>query len=408
MLVGTNQDQGQRYNRRVIFNLVRMHGSLARTDLAKHAGLSYQAVSNMTDDLIGDGLLTEVRKRSGRRGQPPVELSVNPDGAFSLGFSFDQRTLRGALVDLAGTPRAELETSLRSPEPDVVLPAIAAMAGELIAADHMPADRLYGLGLGMPGVSRDGRFISPAPSSSHAWLPSWTGIPIVDTLQAALGIAVFTDNDAAASAIGELLYGEGRRFSDFVYFYISDGIGCGLVLGRKPYRGATGMAGEVGHLVVDVNGRPCPCGRKGCLETYASLSAARQQVLPSGSGTDPQILVGLLEDRDPAMLRWVAEAGHMLQQAIVSVENFVDPEVVFVGGTIPQPVLNALFDVIEPLPPRVSRAGQRDPPRLLKAKVGLGHATLGAAALPMFEETAPDISLLLKRGATGTQPHAGL
>lgn len=105
-----------------------MHGSLARTDLARQAGLSYQAVSNITDGLLEGGLLSEVRKRSGRRGRPPVELSINPDGAFSLGFFFDQRTLRGALVDLAGAPRAELEAALRSPEPSVVLPAIAAMA----------------------------------------------------------------------------------------------------------------------------------------------------------------------------------------------------------------------------------------------------------------------------------------
>jgi len=398
MLLGTNQDQGQRYNRRVIFDLIRLHGSLARTDLARHAGLSYQAVSNMADDLIGNGLLTEVRKRSGRRGQPPVELSINPDGAFSLGFSFDQHTLRGALVDLAGAPRAEHETALRSAEPSVVLPAIVAMANELITAEHMPANRLYGLGLGMPGVSRDGRFVSPAPTSSHAWLASWADTPIVDTLQAELEIAVFTDNDAAAAAIGELLYGEGRRFSDFVYIYISDGIGSGLVLGRRPYRGAYGMAGELGHLVVDVNGRLCSCGRKGCLETYVSLSAARKQVLRSVTSRSPQTLVGLLKNRDPAMLEWVEEAGHMLRQAIVSVENFIDPDVVFVGGTIPQAILDALVDVVEPLPPRVSRTKQSGTPRLMKAKVGLGHATLGAAALPIFEETASNMFLLLKSG----------
>ncbi len=406
MLLGTNQDQGQRYNRRVIFDLVRMHGSLARTDLARQAGLSYQAVSNITDGLLEGGLLSEVRKRSGRRGQPPVELSINPDGAFSLGFSFDQRTLRGALVDLAGAPRAELEAALRSPEPSVVLPAIAAMAGELIATEHMPADRLYGLGLGMPGVSRDGRFVSPAPNSSHAWLPSWADIPIVDTLRNELGIAVFTDNDAAAAAIGELLYGEGRHFSNFVYIYISDGIGSGLVLGRKPYRGATGIAGEVGHMVVDVDGRPCPCGRRGCLETYASLSAAREQVLSTSAGADPQTLVGLLHRRDPAMLRWVEEAGSMLRQAIVSVENFLDPEVVFIGGTVPQRILDALVDIVEPLPSRVSYAKRSGTPRLLKAKVGLGHATLGAAALPMFEETASDVSLLLKSRGVEIRAHA--
>ncbi len=396
MLIGTNQDQGQRYNRRVVFDLVRLHGSLSRTDLARRAGLSYQSVSNMADSLILDGLLTETRKRSGRRGQPPVELSVNPEGGFSLGFSFDQRVLRGALVDLAGNPRAEIETRLDTPHPATVLPAIAAAACELAFAEHATAERLLGLGLGMPGVSRQGRLISPAPHSAHAWLRSWVEVPIVDTLQKLTGIAVFTDNDASAAAIGELLYGEGRPFTDFMYIYISNGIGSGLILGRRPYRGANGLAGEFGHMTVEVDGRPCPCGRTGCLESYASLQAAWQQVNRPGDGDDPSVLVQRLAQRDPAMMQWIAEAGRMLRQAIVSVENFLDPQVVFIGGTIPQPILDALIEVIQPLPPRIATATASGVPRLIKAKVGLGPATLGAAALPMFEETASDISLLLK------------
>ena len=396
MLTGTNQDQGQRYNRRVIFDLVRLYGPLGRTDIAKHAGLSYQSVSNIADLLLDDGLLIEIRKREGRRGQPPVELSINPDGAFSLGFSFDQRTLRGALVDLAGTPRAEVEIALASADPSLVLPAIADVAGRLIAADHAPRERLYGLGLGMPGVSRNGRLISPAPASSHTWLASWSDVFIVETLRAQLGIPVFTDNDAAAAAIGELLYGEGRRFSTFVYIYISDGIGSGLVLDRRPYRGAGGMAGELGHMVVDIDGPACPCGRRGCLEVYASLSAARRQVLGSSRVADPHVLKAALERRDPAMMSWITSAARMLRDAIVSIENVLDPNVVFIGGTIPQAILDALVAAIEPLPARVSIAAAPETPRLLKARVGLAHATLGAAALPMFDQTAADISILLK------------
>ncbi len=96
----------------------------------------------------------------------------------------------------------------------------------------------------------------------------------------------------------------------------------------------------------------------------------------------------------------------MLRQAIVSVENFLDPEVVFIGGTVPQRILDALVDIVEPLPSRVSYAKRSGTPRLLKAKVGLGHATLGAAALPMFEETASDVSLLLKSRGVEIRAHA--
>ena len=399
MLVGTNQDQGQRYNRRVVFDLVRRFGSLSRTDIARQAGLSYQAISNMADDLIRDGLLSEVRKRSGRRGQPPVELSINPDGAFSLGFSFNRRRLRGAIVDLAGLPRAEHEIELSSPMPSTVLPAIADVANALIQAAHAPSDRIYGLGLSMPGLSREGRFISPALRSSHAWLADWSGVPIIDVLKDRVGIPIMTDNDAAAAAIGELLHGEDRRYSNFIFVYISDGIGAGLMLNGRPYGGASGMAGEFGHLTVEAGGRPCTCGREGCLETYASLNSARQQVLQTSEAVDSADLTNLLERRDARMLHWVDEAGDALRKAIVSVENLLDPEVVIIGGTIPSPVLDALMRVIAPLPPRVADSGANDRPRLIQAKVGLGPATLGAAALPIFAETASDLSMLLKHRA---------
>lgn len=397
MLFGTNQDHGQRYNRRVVFDTVRVHGPLSRTEIARRAGLSYQSVSNMADALIESGLLIDARKRDGRRGQPPAELSINPDGAFSLGFSFDQQHLRGALVDLAGTPRAEIEIALRSPHPSVVLPLITEVAGGLMTAQHVPADRLYGLGLGMPGLSSDGRFISRIPSSSHHWLAEWTDAPIVERLQKDLDIAVFTDNDAAAAAIGELLYGEGRHSSDFVYIYISDGIGAGLVLGGRPYRGRSGMAGELGHIIVKPGGRSCPCGNHGCLETYVSLSAARREVLGEHASGNSAELVEALRSRSPAMTGWLRRAARLLRGTIVSLENFLDPDVIFIGGTLPEPILDSLVELIEPLTPSIAQRHRTDARRLVKAKVGLADAALGAAALPTFEQTAADLTLLLKQ-----------
>ena len=391
MLVGTNQDHGQRYNRRVVFDLVRRHGALSRADIARHAGLSYQSISNMADDLMGDGLLLETRRRVGRRGQPPVELSVNPDGAFSLGFSFDRHRLRGTLVDLGGTPRAEREIELDATLPSVVLPRIATLAGELIESGRVPADRFLGLGLSMPGLSRAGRLVSPGQRSSHPWLADWTDVPIIDALTERVGIPIFTDNDAAAAAIGELIHGEGRRFSHFVYVYISDGIGAGLIFDRRPYRGGGGMAGEFGHMAVGTGNRACLCGQKGCLESYASLNAACRRV-PGLS--DAVGWADLLLRRDPDLITWVDEAGQALRRAITSVENLLDPEVVFIGGTISEPLLDALMAVITPLPPLIiSGRGQGE--RLLRATTGLGPATLGAAALPIFAETASDLRMLL-------------
>lgn len=394
MLAGTNQDGGQRYNRRVVFDLVRRHGALSRTDIARRVGLSYQTVSNITDGLLADGLLVEARKKVGRRGQPPVELSVNPEGAFSLGFSFDSHGLRGVLVDLGGTPRAERETSLASTHPDAVLPAIAGMVRALADAGPAPAERMLGLGLGMPGLSRAGRLVTPASRTAHGWLADWADTPTIETLARLVEMPIYTDNDASAAAIGELVHGEGRRLSNFVYVFISDGIGAGLVFDRRPYRGAGGLAGEFGHLAVARDGPPCPCGRRGCLETYASLTAARRQVPGAGDGAS---LERLLAEGDPALAAWIGEAGRALAGAIVSVENLLDPEAVFVGGTVADPLLDALLAAMEPLPARIATEPVGGP-RVRRARAGLASAALGAAALPIFAETASDLDMLFNGG----------
>ena len=169
-----------------------------------------------------------------------------------------------------------------------------------------------------------------------------------------------------------------------------------VMLNVRRYGGASGLAGEFGYLTVEAGGRPCPCGREGCLETYASLNSARQHVLCTSEAVDSAVLTTLLERRVARMLKWVEEAGYALRRAIVSIENLLDPEVVIIGGTIPAPVLDALMQVIEPLPSRIAVSGANDQPRLIQAKVGLGPATLGAAALPIFAETASDPSVLLK------------
>ena len=156
------------------------------------------------------------------------------------------------------------------------------------------------------------------------------------------------------------------------------------------------MAGELGHMTVKPGGRACPCGGHGCLECYASLSAERREVLGEDAPADPAALVEALECRAPAMVEWLKRAGSLLRGTIVSLENLLDPDVIFIGGTLPKPILDALVERIEPLPPSVAQRHRTQSPRLIKAKVGLADAALGASALSTFEQTA-DLSSLLKR-----------
>ena len=400
MFFGTNQDQGQHYNRRVVLETIRLYGSVSRADISRLAGLSYQSVSNMADTLVTAGLLVEERRRDGRRGQPPVNLSINPQGGFSVGVTFDQRRLVASLVDLAGVMRKSDEVEVDGASPALVLPQIKAVVCRLRRAARVPAKRIYGVGLVMPGLSRDGTLIGLEPGTTHRWLPQWTDVKVIAELERLLQLPVYTDNDAAAAAIGERLYGHGRSFQNFILIYLSAGVGAGIIVGGQPYRSRSGRSGELGHMVVVAGGRSCACGNRGCLERYASLSAAQSALTgrPEGSDpVDPDEIAAAVQRGEPRMLTWLHEAAWGLSAAITSCENLLDPEATLIGGTLPDVVLDALIGQMTPLPRSVSSCRASDAPRLIRAPVGLAAAALGAASLPVFESTAADLSLLLNR-----------
>lgn len=403
ILSGTNVDFGHRFNRRVVLEAVRRRGVISRAEIARLTGLAAQTVSNIVEQLREDGMLLEQRRPSSGRGKPPLDLTVNPDGAFSLGIVFDRRRLVVAMLNLAGDICGQVDVVLPRPVPGVVLPLLEAAANELIMRTAVPAGRLWGAGLAMPALVARGEPTRLGPTS----IPGWEGFPLAEKLGHRLGMPVFVENDAAAAATGELLFGAGRTLRDFVHIYIGPGIGGGLVLAGRPYRGSHGMAAELAHFVVDSGGRACACGNRGCLERYASLSAA-QAALDGGAEDSATVdldrLAQGLAARDPRLLAWLDDAARHLRHAIAALENLLDPQTTIIGGSLPESMLDALLHRLDGLPPSVSsRRGPADPPRLTRGAMAADMRVLGAAALVLFDGMAPDPSLLLKQGAGTTE-----
>ena len=227
-------------------------------------------------------------------------------------------------------------------------------------------------------------------------MPAWQHVPIVERLSASMGTRVVVENDATAAAVGEQLHGAGRRLRDFFYIYIGVGVGGGMILSGHPYRGSAGRAGELGHIVVEAGGRPCACGNRGCLERYASLSAAQHALdgRPQGStAIDPQTIAAGAERLEP----WIELAAEHLSTACVTIDNLLDPEAIVVGGIVPDAVLSRLIESLQ------TRLHRRQPPSrpilILKSEVGLETPALGGAALPLFNDLAPTASFLQKAGA---------
>jgi len=151
-------------------------------------------------------------------------------------------------------------------------------------------------------------------------------------LERRLGLPVHVDNDANLGALAESVLGAGRDAGEMVYLMLSSGIGAGLILGGRLYRGAGGTAGEIGHVLVDENGPMCRCGLRGCLETYAGASAL-VDLLPREDLT-VESMVELAVQGDPACARVIADAGRTVGRVLAGLCNQFNPELVVVGGRL--------------------------------------------------------------------------
>lgn len=389
-LSGTNLEHARGYNRRLVLEFVRLHGPLSRAQLARETGLSVQTVHNIVEDLAAADLVSSRRATGRKRGQPGTVLTINPEGGYTIGISFDHRRLVVVLVDLAGTQRTLEEHALDAPTPSTVLDLIEACV-DRIAASIGARQRIWGAGVVIPALIDAGNLVTFGPSS----VPQWAGYPLAEKLSQRLALPVFMENDATAAAVGEHLYGAGRWLQDFFYIYLGVGVGSGMIFAGHPYGGSSGRAGEFGHITVEPGGKACTCGNRGCLERYVSLSAAQAWLtgMPEdGASVQPHLILAALQDGNPRLSEWLDLAAAYLRQAVATVENLLDPEAIVIGGIMPMGLLDELIARMQPLASSV-RNGSAGP-RLIKAQVGLETPALGAAALPLFNGLTPSFKLL--------------
>lgn len=225
-LRGNSQEKNKPYNRRLVLETIRLRGPVSRTEIAAALGLSSQSITNIIRDLVAENLVDQNRGKAIQRGQPPIELKVNPSGAFAIGMQINRHGLKAILVDLADQIVEELSVPLSSTQPDVVLQEVGRLVEQLCKNPSVvESKRICGLGVAMPGpfgVLAEGGW-------GEASLPEWQGLDISAALSEVSGLPVFLGNDATAAAIGEKHYGLGKNLQNFFYIHFGGfGLGGGI------------------------------------------------------------------------------------------------------------------------------------------------------------------------------------
>lgn len=334
------QREIRRHNLSRVLHTVAGRGPVSRAAVAAHIGLTRTAVSTLVDELLRAGLLVERgRGRSGTVGRPGTDLALTDQGPCGLGAEIGVDHLAVCAVDLRGVVRARARVAAanRDSAPAPVLARLAALLRQVTDQARQADLRPAGLTVAVPGLVARG-----TTTVVHAPNLGWRQVDLAPHLGGALTGQLTVDNEANLGALAELWLGEppagdGESSGDFVHVSAETGIGAALVVGGQLLRGTHGFGGEIGHVPVRPQGRPCACGARGCLEQYAGEAAVLAAAgLPPGPGSRVALLVDHAERGDPAVLRALREAGRALGIALAGAVNLLDPGRVNLGGALAQ------------------------------------------------------------------------
>ena len=324
-----------------VLRLIWQHRSVSRADIARLAGLSRSTVSEIVSEILPMGIVAEGGEGPSQGGRRPIVLEFRDDACAILGVEMGAAHVTAVLTDLRGRvlAHATREHPVRN-DPHGTRRLIEALCRECLDSPAAAERPLVGIGVAVPCP------LDPSHPDrlSEIVIPAWGGRLGLEDLSHRLAAPLMVDNDANLGALAEHWWGVGRGVDDLAYIKVATGIGSGHVIGGEIYRGATGTAGEIGHISIDPKGKRCICGLQGCLVTLAGSQALVERArelgaeYPGSSLAGPGISVRDIENAalagDPLALRVATEATEHLGRAVASMMNLMNPSLVIVGGDL--------------------------------------------------------------------------
>ncbi len=332
--------QEARTLRQQVFEHVRGAGRATRAEITRALRISPGSVTALTADLIATNMLREVEgpMRDGNRGRPPVALEVVPEGRRVIGIKVSDERHSAVLTDFAGNMLADATLPIPSATKSAneLLDEMDALIGLLLAQTPYQLSDINAVGIGLSGIVEH-------QTGTVIWSPLMTEreFNLKALFEARFGVPVLIDNDANVLTLAELWFGVGRAMSDFAVVTIEHGVGMGLVLNNRLFRGSRGIGLELGHTKVQLDGALCRCGQRGCLEAYlADYALAREASTALGRNTrnlqSPhqllESLYGRAKSGNFAARSIFQRAGRYLAVGLANVIQLFDPELIILSG----------------------------------------------------------------------------
>jgi predicted NBD/HSP70 family sugar kinase len=394
----------RRANRARLLRQLYFHGPLSRQDLIQATSLSSGSVSNVVADLLEARVVVEAGAVESDGGRPRILLRVNTARFQVIGIDVGETRIRVERFDLGLREQAAMDIPMDGarPNPQQVVAGIAAGLAELTAdADR----RILGVGVGVPGI------VQQEPSAVvHGQAVGWDAVPFGQLLRTHTDLPLFVENGATTMGQAELWFGSGRTTDSAVFLLIGSGVGASLIADGAPLRGWTTSAGEWGHTNVQIGGRLCRCGARGCLEAYVGAESVIARYLEAEGAAelhpaDEEKALGrimVLAERDrtaagEAARRVLDETALHIGVGVANLVNLLNPKQVIIGGW-------AGLTMAAPLLPRILQVARDHALRLPFSQTSIELGVLGPDAVALGAATLPVARFLASGGEPPTQP----
>ena len=333
----------RKWNLSSIFKAIRKQGPISRIELTEITGCSAGTVSNHVRTLIKKGFVIETKKGISSGGRKPIQLMINPSKAYIFSIEIEVKQIKIVMFDL------EIKVVMKSIIPIIykdnymkTLEQVFFEMDKMIEEKNLKLDNLLGIGVAVPGlIDKIKGILEFAPNLG------WKNVHISKIFKDRYGLPIILNNEAKAAAIGEResIY---PKINNMVFVSINEGIGCGIFINGKLYRGASGNAGEFGHIIIDTNGPACHCGNRGCWETFASESYIVNRYLKlsnSNKELTKKEVYQLGKNGDKRIIEIFNEAGRSIGIGLVNIINGLSPELLVIGGGIVE-IKDYIYDEI--------------------------------------------------------------
>ncbi|HEY2555993.1 MAG TPA: ROK family protein [Diaminobutyricibacter sp.] len=387
--------------RSAILDMIRSGEVVSRIQLAEMSGLTGASITRIVKSLIADGLVLETGYGDSTGGKRPTLLELNRHARYAVGLSLDDTRLTYVVTDLAGATVGRLVShGIERTPPHDVIDRVVLELDDLLG--ELEIDRSDVVGIGVAGAGLDIHNRAERASFNAA---EWEAFPVRESLEAATGMPVVRENDAACAALGQFWAGRIAATQDFATVYMATGFGCGIMVQGALARGASSNVGEIGHMVLQSDGPPCWCGSRGCLEMLAApRSIVQRAFATAGLGAD----LGLsgIDDRvrqdfaviaraavngDARCVALIEESANYLALALLSLVNVLDLDRIYLAGPGFSDAGAIYLRIVRDVVTRLARTRHVHGIEVLLSDPVLDPAAVGAATLALQQALTPHV-----------------